>query len=322
MPHMKILQANPKFIALVALSSTLLFSSIENSYEIANQATRVAGATIFSSSDTIWSSMSSEFSLDLKEQSAQVQAEIHNLLMDQAKLYSILKAAGPYIYYIKEQVQRRNLPVELALLPVIESEFNPNDRSKKGAAGLWQIIPGTAHELGITVRSGYDGRKSVIDSTKAALAYLNDLGNRYNGDWYLALAAYNWGQGNIDSAKRRMGTDNFWRLHVPHETKVYVPKLLAVAAIVKNPEKYGVTLPPIKNAPYFAEIKVNKAVSLDKVAKSSNTSLDAIHQLNPGYKQTVTPVKKENEATILVPANKVAATKTALSDKIVTSTNV
>ena len=261
---------------------------------------------------TVWSSMRREFKLDHKTQSARVQTEIHKLLADQNKLYSILKAAGPYIYFIQQQTKARGLPAELALIPVVESEFNPNDHSKKGASGLWQLMPETAHELGVKEKSGYDGRKDVIASTNAALAYFNDLGNMFKGDWYLAIAAYDCGQGKIESAERRTGSRSFWNLRLPRETQYYVPKLLAVAAIINNPQKYGVELPPVTNQPYFTTVKVQKPVSLVKVAKTSGISIQTLHRLNPDYNHGTVPAKKGAD-TLLVPVNKANTVSQQLS---------
>lgn len=268
--------------------------------------------------NSIWSSISSELNLDHKTESSRVQAEIRGLLADRSKLYQILKAAGPYIYFIHKQTQERGLPAELALIPVIESEFNPNDRSNKGATGLWQLMPQTARELGIKVKSGYDGRRNVIASTKAALAYFKDLGIFFNGNWDLAIAAYNCGQGKVLSVQRRTGNKNFWVLPLPSETKHYVPKLLAVAAIVKNPEKYGVQLPHINNEPYFTELKVTKTVKLGQVAKSSGVSVETLHTLNPDYNHGNVP-KKNNTVSLLVPAKKSPIIKAQLADSIVSS---
>lgn len=251
--------------------------------------------------DSVWNIMSQELTLDHKEETPQVKAEIRKLLADQGKLYEILKAAGPYIYFINQQTQARGLPAELALIPVIESEFNPNDHSNKGATGLWQLMSGTAHELGIKVQSGYDGRRNVVLSTKAALAYFNDLGTMFNGNWYLAIAAYNCGQGKVISAEKRAGSKSFWSLHLPKETEYYVPKLLAVAEIVKDPEKYGVQLPPVENQPYFATLKVDpaKPVNLDQVAKKTGVNIQTLHTLNPDYNHKVIP--KKTVQTLLVP---------------------
>jgi membrane-bound lytic murein transglycosylase D len=267
--------------------------------------------------ESVWDSLSRELNLDHKAQSVQVKAEIRKLLADQDKFYQILDQAGPYIYYIYKQVQARGLPAELALIPVIESEFNPYDRSKKGATGLWQLMPGTASELGVKVKNGYDGRRNVIASTKAALAYFNDLGNMFNGDWYLALAAYNSGQGRVMSEVRKAGSNNFWNLNrLPKETRYYVPKLLAVAAIMKNPEKYGIELPTVDNKPYFTEIQVKKVPNLEKVAKSSGMSVKTLTWLNPDYKKGPVP-KKNNTYSFLVPVDKVPAVKVELSDSVV-----
>lgn len=251
---------------------------------------------------SIWAQMREQFQLDTKLQTTQVKKEIRSLLAEQDKLNSILKAAGPYIYFIYQQIQLRGLPAEIALIPVIESEFNPNDYSKKGAMGLWQLMAGTAHDLGVKVKSGYDGRRNVVTSTKAALAYFNDLGDYFNGDWYLAIAAYNSGQVRVKSAMRKTGSKDFWHLPLPRETKLYVPRLLAVAAIIKDPEKYGVQLPNITNEPYFSEIKMSKPVNLNQVAKLSGTNIKILKALNPDYRQG-NPPKKESH-TVLVPVNK------------------
>jgi hypothetical protein len=258
-------------------------------------------AVVIKTDDSIWNNIRNDFKIDHKAQMVQVKKEIHKLLADQDKLYSILKAASPYIYFIHQQTQQRGLPAELALIPVIESEFNPNDHSNKGATGLWQLMPGTAHELGIKVRSQYDGRRNVVVSTAAALAYFKDLGVAFNGNWYLAIAAYNCGQVKIDSAVRRAGSHSFWNLAIPKETKLYLPKLLAVAEIVKNPKKYGVTLPPISNQPYFTQLKVNKPVSLNHVAKTSGIAIETLRALNPDYAHEVLPTKK-GKYILLVPA--------------------
>jgi len=211
------------------------------------------------------------------------------------------------------QTKARNLPAEITLIPVIESEFNPNDHSKKGALGLWQLMRQTAYELGVKVKAGYDGRRNVIASTQAALAYFSDLGNLFKGNWYLAIAAYNCGQGKVQSAIRRTGHDNFWKLPLPKETKLYVPRLLAVAEIVKNPAKYGVQLPPISNQPYFTQQQIDKPVSLKKAAESLNIDVKTLSQLNPDYSHGSIP--KTETFTLLVPINRAAAKKASADKK-------
>lgn len=259
---------------------------------------------------SVWEHLSHNFKLDNQANLPQVQKEIRKLLADQNKLYSILEAAAPYIYFISQQIETRHLPAEIALIPIIESEFNPNDRSHKGALGLWQLMSGTAHGLGVKIKSGYDGRRNVIMSTKAALAYFTDLGIYFKGNWYLAFAAYNSGENRVKSAMRRAKSSSFWNLRLPKETKLYVPKLLAVATILKNHEKYGIELPKVTNTPYFSEIKVKKAVNLAQVSKLSGVSLATLNSLNPDYRIT----KKSSKATdtLLVPTTHVLQVRSVL----------
>jgi membrane-bound lytic murein transglycosylase D len=256
---------------------------------------------------SIWSSISSEFKLDHKSQSRQVQAEIRKLLADQKSFNEILQAATPYIYFIHQQTQAYGLPAEIALIPFIESEFNPNDHSNKGALGLWQLMPETARGLGVKVKSGYDGRKNIIDSTDAALTYFRDLGTLFKGNWYLAIAAYNSGEGRVLSAKRHIGSDDFFKMSLPRETQLYVPKLLAVAAIVENPEKYGVKLPAVSNEPYFTKVEVTKPVTLDKVADTTGIDPKTLRKLNPDVKRGTATTKKDGTYTLLVPSAKASS---------------
>lgn len=257
------------------------------------------------SNTTIWSNITSDFSIDHKAQSPRVQKEIHRLLSNKQHLNKILTDAGPYIYYIYQQTQARGLPAELALIPFIESEFNPNDHSYTGALGLWQLMPQTARELGVRVHSSYDGRRNIITSTKAALAYFNDLGKNFNGNWYLAIAAYNCGQGKVEWATRRMHSKDYWHLPLPQETKYYVPRLLAVAEIIKHHDKYGVKLPQISNQPYFKQVDANKSVSLTRFAMKSGVNIKTLQKLNPDLKHVgVVVAQKNGEHTVLVPVTK------------------
>jgi len=302
-----------KFLIFVVLSCSLLLALRSNNLDItASNFAHTDVSEMMESDDNIWSSISDQFQLDHKTQNAQVQAEIRELLADQEKLYQILQAAAPYIYFIHQKAQEKGLPGELALIPVIESEFNPNDHSNKGATGLWQLMSGTAHELGVNVKSGYDGRKNVVSSTNAALAYFKDLGDDFKGDWYLAIAAYNCGQVRIASAVKKTGSHNFWNLPLPRETRCYVPKLLAVAAIIENPEKYGVQLPPINNKPYFTQIKAEKPINLTKLASASGISIDTLRTLNPDYNHGNVPKSKDGAYSLLVPLESASVIKNQL----------
>lgn len=321
--RMQLVMNFSKFVVLSVLSFCVLTTWYsKNTLDIVPNDTFFAEEETTSrdqgSIEDIWSTISREFKLDHRANTTQVKAEIRKLQADQAKFSEILKAAGPYIYFIHKQTQLRGLPAEMALIPVIESEFNPNDYSSKGATGLWQLMSGTARELGIKVISGYDGRRSVTASTKAALAYLNDLGGYFKGNWYLALAAYNAGQGRVDKAIRRAGSHSFWNLPVPKETKFYVPKLLAVAAMVQNPEKYGVELPPINNQPYFVELKLKRVVSLERMAKYIGVASETLRKLNPDYK-TGTVAAKNGVYSLLIPVEKLAVAKANLAGNIILS---
>ncbi len=329
-PTMQIITKNlPKFIVVAIMMCSLLITWESSNTDILGWETSAPSSTSTASTrntddsynsveavDSIWNNMSQSLNLNHHTQSAQVQREIKRLIADQGRLYHILTAATPYIYYIYQQTQEHGLPAELALIPVIESEFNPNDHSNKGALGLWQLMPETARELGVQTRSGYDGRRNVVDSTEAALAYFKDLGNSFNDNWYLAIAAYNCGQGKVLSAERRTGNHDFWNLPLPKETEYYVPRLLAVAEIVKNPEKYGVQLPPVNNKPYFSEVKVNKEVSLTSVAKKTGINIDTLHKLNPDVKHD-NVVAKKGTYSILVPVSKTPVVKAQLAAQAV-----
>lgn len=264
---------------------------------IINKAKQIAGHTVapknnaygVKSMNSIWTSIATDLELDHRIQTFQVKREITRLVADKNEFNRILKAAAPYIYFIHKQTQERGLPAELALIPFVESQFNPNDRSTKGAIGLWQLMPATARELGVKIKASYDGRRNVIASTKAALLYFRDLGRLFKGDWLLAIAAYNCGQVKVESAVKRAGHRNFWSLSLPRDTQYYVPRLLAVAEIIKNPEKYGIKLPVVSNAPYFTEMKTEKSQSLAQLAKSIGVDIKLLQQLNPDYKQGLVP---------------------------------
>lgn len=307
MSVMRILKNVVKILILAVLSCGFLTACDNISTELAYLGLNYTQLpTDDEKPNSVWASMSQEFKLDHYAQLAEVQREIHKIQQDRRGFYHTLQAAEPYIYYILQQTQQRGLPAELALLPVIESAYNPYDRETTGATGLWQLMPETASDLGVKVNHTYDGRMNVIDSTKAALSYLRYLGSHFKGNWSLALAAYNWGPGNIDSAERRSGSTSFWHLHMPQQTTRYVPKLLAVAEVVQHPDKYGMQLPPVINKPYFAEVKVNKPVNLPQVAKSVGVNVKALVNLNSGYQHPTKPIDNKS-GTILLPLSKAQA---------------
>jgi hypothetical protein len=174
-------------------------------------------------------------------------------------LYQVTERARPYLYSIVEELSKKQLPLELALLPIVESAYQPTIQSPKGAAGLWQFMPATGNDYGLKQSEQFDDRLDTLASTRAAVRFLSDLKNHFKGDWLLALAAYNCGQGAVDNAisrnlKEGMSTD-FWSLRLPKETQEYVPRLLALSNIFANPENYGIKFAPIKNEPYLIKAK-------------------------------------------------------------------
>ncbi|MDO9625672.1 MAG: LysM peptidoglycan-binding domain-containing protein [Pseudomonas sp.] len=200
--------------------------------------------------------------------------------------------SGPYIHYIVERLAERNMPMELALLPMIESSYNPFAYSHANAVGLWQFIPSTGRHFNLRQTSWYDGRRDVMASTNAAMNYLSRLHDMFNGDWLLALAAYNAGEGRVSRAIERnqqlgLPTD-YWNLNLPKETQNYVPKLLALSQVVMSPKAYGVNLEPIANEPYFETVVLKQRMDLSRVAAMANLDEDELYQLNPAFKKRIT----------------------------------
>lgn len=211
--------------------------------------------------------------------------------------------AEKYLYYVHDEVKKRDLPSELALLPVIESGFDPFAYSHGRAAGMWQFIPGTAKIFDLENNWWYEGRRDIEASTQAALNYLEILHKRFDGDWLLALAAYNSGSGTVSKAinknKQSGKPYDYWHLDLPKETIDYVPKLIALAQVINNPEAYGVSLKYIPNAPYFEAVNPEGQIDLSQVAQLAEVPLNEIYLLNPGFNRWAT--EPENNRELLVP---------------------
>jgi len=227
----------------------------------------------------------------------------------------VVERARPYMHHIVDELEQRNMPLEIALLPVVESGFQPFAYSHGRAAGLWQFIPGTGKVYGLQQNWWYDGRRDVIESTRAALDYLQKLHNDF-GDWQLALAAYNCGEGTVGRAIKRnkkagKATD-FWSLDLPKETSAYVPKLLAVAHLVAQPEKYKISLSPIDNSPFLTVVDLGSQIDLAVAAKLAEMTTDEMYQLNPGFNRWAT--RPEGPHNLVVPLEKAALFQQALAD--------
>jgi membrane-bound lytic murein transglycosylase D len=213
-----------------------------------------------------------------------------------------------YLYHIVEELEARHMPTELALLPFIESAYNPQALSVAKAAGMWQFMPGTGRTYNLKRNMWQDERRDVLASTSAALDYLSRLHDMF-GDWYLALAAYNWGEGNVQRAIARnqaagLPTD-YQSLRMPNETRNYVPKLQAVKNIIANPQQFGLALPDIPNHPYFVTVTTSRDIDVTVAAKLANLSADEFRSLNPSFSKPV--ILGATEPQILLPFDNAAA---------------
>lgn len=239
--------------------------------------------------DNLWDVLRDEFSLPHYENNPQVQEKIEWFMNNQDFLLRSVNRAAPYLHYILQQVKKRHLPAELVLLPIVESGYNPFATSNVGAAGIWQLMPGTATGLGVQQNWWYDGRRDVIASTSAALNYLAYLQSFFDGNWLLAIAAYNTGEGNVLSAIRRNINDgrdtDFWSLPVAQETRSYVPSILALAVIISKPQQYPIYFPRVRNAPYLAQFDVKSNINLRVAANLAGLKYEKLLSLNPGFKK-------------------------------------
>jgi membrane-bound lytic murein transglycosylase D len=206
-------------------------------------------------------------------------------------LARVADRAEPYLHYIVEELERRGMPMELALLPVVESAFQPFAYSPGQAAGIWQFIPSTGRHYGLKQTWWYDGRRDVVASTNAALNYLQQLYERFS-DWELALAAYNCGQGTVARAIRanqqRGRPTDYWNLRLPRETLNYVPRLLAIRALIADPARYELTLRSIPDEPYLTVVEVGSQIDLALAAELAELSVDDMYRLNPGFNRWAT----------------------------------
>lgn len=241
--------------------------------------------------NTVWERLISLYSLPNIE-NERITRELNWYLRHPAYLARVQQRAEPYLHLILNEIEAKNIPGELALLPIVESAFLPEAYSKSDASGLWQFIPATGRLYGLQQNEWYDGRRDVYASTRAATAFLKHLGETFDGDWYLALASYNYGKGNVRKAIEKnenlnLETD-YWSLDLPKETADYVPRLLAIAKIFANADKYNIDLQPIPNKPYCELVDAKSQLDLNKAAELANTPLNEFLKLNPGFNHSST----------------------------------
>ena len=252
----------------------------------------------------LWERIRSSLSWQEQVDNRQVDLAVTSYLAQPDYLPQVSERGSLYLYYIVEEVQKRNMPMEIALVPLVESTLDPFTYSSSQAAGLWQIMPQTGENLGLQQDSWFDGRRAVRDSTEVALDYLEELHSEFDNDWLLALAAYNAGEGRVARARKAnlekgLPTD-FWSLDLPRETRRYVPKVLALSRIVAEPESHAVEIPSIADEPAFEVAEVGGQIDLARAAELADVSLETLRELNPGQLQWATAPDRPQE--LLVPA--------------------
>lgn len=241
---------------------------------------------------SIWPRVRAGFQLpdDIEHQS--LQNEIDWLARHPEYMQRVMRRADPFLYYILEEAEKRNLPTELVLLPIVESAYQPFAYSHGRAAGIWQFIPSTGRQYGLKQNWWYDGRRDIYASTQSALNYLERLNKMFKGDWMLALAAYNSGSGTVQRAIKRNKKLNrptdFWHLKLPKETRAYVPKLLALKEVINNPVQHSISLRCIPDAPGFRQVKTKAQIDLALAAELAELDLETLYNFNPAFNRWAT----------------------------------
>ena len=230
---------------------------------------------------------------------------------NQEYITRVAERAEPYLFHIITKLKERNMPLDIALLPIVESAYQPFAYSPARASGIWQFIPGTGKHYGLKQNWWYDGRRDIVAATDAALDYLENLHKRFNGNWFHALAAYNSGEGNVERAIRKNKAKgkktDFWSLHLPRETRNYVPSLLAIAEVLKYNDKYKIKFKTIANKPYFESVDIGSQIDLSTVSKLTGLTMDEVYTLNPGFNRWATAPNGPHR--LLIPVDKAASFK-------------
>ena len=253
--------------------------------------------------DNLWDRLYTKFQLTEHYNHSAVDQQLSNYVNNQAYFDHIVERAEPFLFWIVSEIEKRELPMELALIPIVESTFNPNAYSPEHAVGLWQFIAPTARSFGLQQDWWYDARRDPRESTIAALNFLEELYSAFNGNWLLALAAYNTGEGNVNRAIKLAGLDidnaNFWSLNLASETRTHVPKILALAKLISNSTYYGIELSPIANEEPLVLVNLNSQIDLKQAASLANLEYKELRKLNPGYLQWAT--HPDSPQSLIVP---------------------
>lgn len=281
--------------------------------------------TSFAQDQDLWVSIGDELKMGIPENS-RIREQKQKYLSNKSYLHDVTLRAEPYMYWIAGQVKKRNMPMELVLLPIVESAFDPHATSGAKAAGLWQIIPSTGRNYGLKQTRNYDARRDVVASTTAALDMMQRLNKMFDGDWLLTVAAYNSGEGRVLKAmkanKARGKPTDFWSLPLPRETKLYVPKMLALSEIFKNSKQYGVQLPTSDESRALARVRINNPVELKQVADMAGISVTKLKAFNAGVKGStlgssgpkyvLVPQKHAEQLRVSLASGEIAAVQSTL----------
>ena len=285
------------FLVIIILSSCATISNSGvikiDSQHISAKSLKLSEAVFEETPFDIWERIRIELTITIPDdQIAATSVYRERLFKNQSAVNRISKSGQRYLYHTLSRTQELGLPVELALLPFVESEFDPYAKSVDGATGIWQFMPATGEEWGLKSNWWYDGKKDVLASTEAALKFLTYLHEKFEGDWLLAMAAYNTGPTRVNRAiqknKRQDKGTRFWDLDLPKETTAYVPKLLVLCELIKNPNAFEVNLPSIANRPYFQRVKIPGQLDLMQAADLAGLKPETIYELNPGFNQWAT----------------------------------
>ncbi|HCR3985024.1 TPA: murein transglycosylase D [Kluyvera ascorbata] len=255
--------------------------------KFASQARWMDDGTFDMQNQDLWAYIGDELKMGIPD-NARVREQKQKYLRNKSYLHDVTLRAEPYMYWIAGQVKKRNMPMELVLLPIVESAFDPHATSGANAAGIWQIIPSTGRNYGLKQTRSYDARRDVVASTTAALDMMQRLNKMFDGDWLLTVAAYNSGEGRVMKAmkanKARGKPTDFWSLPLPQETKVYVPKMLALSDILKNSKRYGVRLPTTDESRALARVRLDSPVEISQLADMAGMPVNKLKTFNAGVK--------------------------------------
>jgi membrane-bound lytic murein transglycosylase D len=263
--------------------------------------------------DDLWGRIRDGFQLSAHYSHPDVARYIQNY-SEQQRYFDLLQdRASPFLFEIVEEIERRGLPMEFALLPMVESTYNPNAYSREHAVGLWQFLSATGSSLGLQQDWWFDGRRDPLASTDAALDYMEQLYKQFDEDWLLAIAAYNTGNGNLRRAIRKSEEIdiNFWTLNLPGETEAHVPKLLALSAIIAENEVWNIELKPLPNEPVLRSVQVGTQIDLSQAARLAEIEYEQLRALNPGYLQWAT--HPDQPQVMLLPFENAALLEGALA---------